>query len=185
MRAYQQYQVDLAILLGAQPTKAQNEMQQALEFEFKLAEISKSREERRDAMVDYNKLTVAELQSRFPYNNWLEYLNSILPEKVQLKSEDSVVTFNIDFLEKIGNLLSSSSKRDVANYLSWLVVMNSVNFLPNKLRERKHEFDKILTGKEEQEVRWQECIDVRSRIWGAVRSKTFQQGSEENCARNG
>lgn len=160
VNAYHSYQVDLAVLFGSDRTSAVEEMRLALDFEFRLAEISKSREERRDPLKDYNRMSIAELQAKHPYIDWLDYFNGILPHESQLTSEDLIVTFNVDFLDKLGDLIESTPKKVVANYVMWRVVMDFVNYLPSDLRIRQHEYKKILTGKEVREVRWQECIDL-------------------------
>lgn len=38
--AYHEYQVDLAVLFGAERTRAETEMAEVLEFEFELAEVT-------------------------------------------------------------------------------------------------------------------------------------------------
>lgn len=40
MKAYYQFMVENAIVFGANRTQAENEMKEALEFEFKLANVS-------------------------------------------------------------------------------------------------------------------------------------------------
>lgn len=158
--AYHNYQVDLAVLLGAERVFAQLQMRDVLEFEFKLAEISKANEDRRDPNIDYNKMTIAEAQTRFPYVSWIEFFNGILPLGVAVSDSDSIVSFNVDFFQQLGEVLSTTLKQTIANYGIWRVVMESVNYLTNSLKERQHEFNRITTGKEVRDARWQECVDV-------------------------
>lgn len=160
VKAYHKYQVEMAVLLGSERNYAEKEMQLALEFEIGLAEISKPSEERKDPMGDYKKMTIAELQRKYVYTLWLKYFNDILPEESQLTSEDTIVSFNVDFFESLESLLYVTPKTVIANYVMWRVAMSSADFLSNPLRNLQHEFHKVLTGKDARDARWQECVAI-------------------------
>lgn len=57
----------IGTLLGGQETETRRQMQQVIEFETKLAEITTPQEDRRDEEKLYNLMTVGELQKLAPF----------------------------------------------------------------------------------------------------------------------
>lgn len=64
MVAYLDYMVELGMLLGGERSSTQLQMQQILEFETALANITVPQDQRRDEEKIYHKVTIAELQVR-------------------------------------------------------------------------------------------------------------------------
>ena len=62
--AYLDYMVELGMLLGGERSSTQVQMQQILEFETALANITVPQDQRRDEEKIYHKVTIAELQVR-------------------------------------------------------------------------------------------------------------------------
>lgn len=60
--AYLDYMVELGMLLGGEKSSTQLQMQQILEFETALANITVPQDQRRDEEKNYHKVTIAELQ---------------------------------------------------------------------------------------------------------------------------
>jgi neprilysin len=118
------------------------------------------REERREAEKLYNERTIAQLQTDYPYNNWLSYFNGILPAESQLTTTDTVVVGALSFFEKLGDLVAKTPKRVVANYLVWRQVSGSVGYLPEIFKQRQFQYNKATSGLENPDPRWLECINV-------------------------
>lgn len=62
LKAYLDYMVELGLLLGGAKNSTQSQMQQILDFETALANITVPQDERRDEEKIYHKITIAELQ---------------------------------------------------------------------------------------------------------------------------
>lgn len=62
MKAYLDYMVELGLLLGGDKNSTQSQMQQILDFETALANITVPQDERRDEEKIYHKITIGELQ---------------------------------------------------------------------------------------------------------------------------
>ena len=149
--------MDVAVLLGSRRVTAQQKMQAALVYEIELAKISS--EERRDPLKDYTSMTINELQTKYRNINWLKYLNDILPEGIDLQSSDTIVNLNVDFFEKLQPMLLDD-KEVIANYVGWRVVMNSIDYLSDDLKNLQNIFKNVLHENAERAPRWQECVDV-------------------------
>lgn len=62
LAAYLDYMVELGTLLGGTPEPTRLQMQQVLDFETQLANITVPQAERRDDEKIYHKMSIAELQ---------------------------------------------------------------------------------------------------------------------------
>lgn len=182
VQAYVDFMVDNAVIFGADRTKAREELLQSLEFETKLAnvsdvlvsflwnficeihlfQISLPREERRNASALYNPTTIKELQEKYPFINWRDYINGLLPQKVQVDESERVINSVPKFFEQIGAIIESTPKRAIANYFSWRVVLSTSGTLTNELRQRKLAYFKTLYGQLKEEPRWKECVQFTS-----------------------
>ncbi|CAO1406051.1 unnamed protein product [Diamesa serratosioi] len=186
VQAYHSYQVDMAVLYGADKSRAEKEMKEVLEFEFALANISLPNEKRRNATALYNPMTIKDLQIKYPYNQWLEYFNAILPEKSQLKEDEIIIVSVISFFDELGKLLEKTPKRTMANYVMWRITGFSSYFLTEALRKRQLQYSTAISGKQEQEPRWKECIDLASGSLSTASGalyvrKHFQQDSKASA----
>ncbi|KAG5667540.1 hypothetical protein PVAND_015519 [Polypedilum vanderplanki] len=185
--AYKSYQVDLAKLFGSTLTQEQLEakMSEALEFEYQLANISLPREERRDANLLYNPMSITELQSKYPYIQWLDYLNSLMPDDTKFTENDIIINAVPTFFEKLGPLLAATPNEVIANYLMWRFAASSVSYMPKEFRDRQQEYNKITTGKETPDPRGLVCSDVTLNYFAhALGSlyvrKHFKEEAKEN-----
>ena len=121
---YYKAMVDSAILMGADKARAHKEMEQALRFEIKLANILDPFKERRDASKLYNKKTVRDLEGQPGYPpSIINHINKIfayagVPE-VKVYENDTVILRSPTYFEKLSEVLRDTSKRDIANYIAW------------------------------------------------------------------
>ena len=92
--AYYTYMTDLVTMLGADRTQAELQMLEVLIFETQLANISLSREERRDSVSLYNPMTIQDLYQLDPTTPWLEHINNLLT-KVSSNNIQHLPTFSM------------------------------------------------------------------------------------------
>ncbi|CAL4159546.1 unnamed protein product, partial [Meganyctiphanes norvegica] len=78
VQAYFKFQVDLAVMLGADRGRAEEELKDSVVFESKLAKMTTPKQNRRNMTSLYNKMTLKELQELVPQVPWLDYINNIL-----------------------------------------------------------------------------------------------------------
>lgn len=102
------------------------------------------------------------MQESYPYVQWLDYINALLPEGLQV-TEDEVINLSVpSFFEDLGKLLERTNKRAIANYMMWRIHAFSVAFLSEEFRKRQLQYATALSGRQEQEARWKECVDIAS-----------------------
>ncbi|XP_031634008.1 neprilysin-2-like isoform X2 [Contarinia nasturtii] len=160
VKAYYEYMVDTAVIYGADRGLAERELKESLEFEMKLANISLPSEERRNYTALYNPHTLRELQQKYPYVQWIEYINALLPPELSVEENEIIVILVPSYFEKLSQLLQDAPKRQIANYMMWRVTADSTVYLTNELRNRKLLYDKVVSGVQEQTARWKECTDI-------------------------
>lgn len=184
--SYYEYMVDIAVLFGADKTKAKKELLESLEFEMKLANISWPTEKRRNSNDLYNLRTVKQLQEAYPYVDWLDYINALLPKGLVIDETEIINVSVLSFMDDLGKLLATTPKRTIANYMMWRIHAFSVAFLTEEFRKRQLQYATALSGRQEQEARWKECVDIASGSLGiSVGSlyvrKHFKEDSKQNA----
>lgn len=92
-------------------------------------------EELRNITTLYNPYTIKQLQYSYPYLNWLEYVNAMLPIGFKVTENETVINAAPKFFEKLRDVLNTTSKRTIANYLVWRIVLVMAQTLTADLRE--------------------------------------------------
>ena len=110
IRAATKYMIDIARMLGADQRTVREEVEKVMEFHIKLATISQTREERRDASSLYNPMTINEISKLHPDTPWLEYITTLL-EGTRVNGEERVVVHAPSYLEKLNLLLRATPVR--------------------------------------------------------------------------
>lgn len=68
------------------------------------------------------------------------------------------------FVTKLDSILSTYNKRDIANYMIWRVVLNSMITLNKAWVDNFRDYTKIITGQNAEEARWEQCLDLVNNI---------------------
>lgn len=90
-----------------------------------------------------------------------KYINSLLPADVKVTEDEEIILTDFKFiLPKLYEILSTTPNRVLVNYLMWRTAASTAKRLNKKIRDRRLEFSKLLSGKLKFEKRWIECVDV-------------------------
>lgn len=112
VNAYYSNMVDIAVMFGAERSRAADQLQDSLDFEISLAKISLPQEERRDYDKMYNPMSVADLQKKFPSIPWQEYINNMLISQT-IEQDDVIIVNNPKYFSDLEKLLDNTPKRYV------------------------------------------------------------------------
>lgn len=107
-------------------------------------------------------MTIREVQKKYNYLPWVEYINALLPDGLDIDENEVIVVSVPQYFEDLGHLLQKTPKKTIANYMMWRITAFSSFFLTEELRKRQLIYSTSLSGKQEQEPRWKECIDITS-----------------------
>jgi len=181
---YYKLMVESSVMLGAERERAEREMLDALYFETILANYSLPREERRNISLLYNKMTITDMSKLAPNTPWSKYFNSLLDIPV---ADDEEVIVNVPtFVSQVDKLIPATNKRILANYMMWRVTLQSFAVLGRKWRELAQEYNKVITGQDREEPRWEQCMASLTGSLGIALSSLyvrnhFKGGSKETA----
>jgi len=87
-------------------------------------------------------------------------MNALLPEGLHVE-DDEIINLTVpSFFEELGKLLEKTPNRVIANYMMWRIHAFSIGFLSEEFRKRQLQYATALSGRQEQEARWKECVDI-------------------------
>uniref|UniRef100_A0A1Y1KTX7 Peptidase M13 N-terminal domain-containing protein n=1 Tax=Photinus pyralis TaxID=7054 RepID=A0A1Y1KTX7_PHOPY len=158
VQAYYKYMVDFASIFGANKDIALADMKDLINFMKDLSDITIPPEEQRDLTAMTNIMTVKELQTRFPYINWEEFLSSVIGPNVKITENDIVDVGMPKYVTNLESLLEKTPKRVVANYAITLSLMSTATYLSKEVRDLEMELGKALSGTSSVPPKWKECL---------------------------
>ncbi|XP_042195152.1 endothelin-converting enzyme 2 isoform X3 [Callorhinchus milii] len=158
LEVYLDYLVDLAVLLGGERNSSRLQMQQIVEFETALANITVPQDERRDEEKIYHKMTIADLQNLAPAIDWMDFLTFALSPQ-ELNDTEPVVVYAKEYLELVSELINNTDKSVLNNYMMWNLEQKTAGNLDKRFETAEEELMQILYGtKKSCKPRWQTCI---------------------------
>lgn len=104
--------IQITKLLQAPNETAMSDINNLLEFEIKLANISRPFEKQGGAI--YQRLTIQKLKKFIPSIDWKRYFELAIP--VQVNETEQIGVYGLDYFMDIGDLIYSTPKR----YIIWL-----------------------------------------------------------------
>ncbi|XP_037695339.1 endothelin-converting enzyme 2 isoform X3 [Choloepus didactylus] len=184
LTAYLDYMEKLGMLLGGRPVSTRKQMQQVLELEVQLANITVPQDQRRDEEKIYHKMNIAELQALAPSIDWLEFLSFLL-SPLELSDSEPVVVYGTDYLQQVSELINHTEPSVLNNYLIWNLVQKTTLSLDGRFESAQEKLLETLYGTKKSCVpRWQTCIsntdDALGFALGSLFVKaTFDRQSKE------
>ncbi|XP_032659785.2 endothelin-converting enzyme 2 isoform X2 [Chelonoidis abingdonii] len=184
LAAYLDYMMELGMLLGGEKVSTQEQMEQVLAFETLLANITVPQDERRDDEKIYHKMSIAELQALAPAINWLDYMIYALAP-LELSEAEPVVVFGREYLQQVSELINSTDRSILNNYMIWNLVQKTASSLDQRFETAQEKLLETLYGtKKSCTPRWQTCIsntdDTLGFALGSLFVKaTFDRDSKE------
>lgn len=111
LKEYIEYMTKVCVLLGANETDARRQMEEIMEFETKIANITIPLEERRNEEAMYHPMKLSELDKLAPFINWTEHLDNAM-ELVNrsITQREVVVVYAPEFLKKLSVIIMDMQK---------------------------------------------------------------------------
>lgn len=133
-------------------------MEQVLAFETRLAEISRSREDLRDPMANYNPVNLEELNSEYPAFNW-----NLFFARMYLSDPGKVIVGQPEFMTEFNNMLSDTDLDEWKSYLTFRVIGSTASYLSEPFEAARFNFyGKALQGQPEMLPRWKRVLNTTS-----------------------
>uniref|UniRef100_A0A673K1G7 Endothelin-converting enzyme 1 n=1 Tax=Sinocyclocheilus rhinocerous TaxID=307959 RepID=A0A673K1G7_9TELE len=145
LKAYLNYLVELGMLLGGSEETSQKMMQEIIDFETALANITVPQDKRRDEMKIYHKIQAKELATLAPAVDWMPFLSAVFAP-VALNDSEPVVVYAKEYLQKVSELISNTNKSVLNNYMIMKVVRKMVSILDQRFQDAEQRFLEVMYG---------------------------------------
>lgn len=153
LAAFQVHLGKMFTLSGDDAAAAASHAATVIRLETALARASKPAEDLNDALANYHKLTVDELEKSAPGISWSAFWN------VMNLRPETVVVGQPEFLQAAAKLLASEPLEDWKIYLRWHFMTTSAPYLHKAADDEDFVFfGTVLEGKQEQSLRWKRAI---------------------------
>ncbi|GAB3587508.1 M13 family metallopeptidase [Hymenobacter daeguensis] len=159
--AYRAYMMQVFQLLGAAPMVAQLDAATVERIETRLAKASRTPVELRDPQANYNKLTVAAAQQRYPNLDPRGLLAGLGLGKAQ-----EVIIGQPAFFDEVNAVLKTETLPDLKVYLRWQLVRSVASTLPTPYAEAAFKYSQALTGAKQQAPRWKRIQAATDQLLG-------------------
>lgn len=168
--AYKVYIKRLFELIGYDEEARERAYNNIIETECRLAEIKKTREQRRDPTLSNNPFTYADFKSRFPGFDWETYFDALkLPQKVERLNVTSV-----NYLEKMLSIWRELTPQAIKDYLTFQAVDGATGLLSDDFFEASFRmYDMTMSGIEEPEPMWKRAMAIPGSMLGEAIGKLY------------
>jgi putative endopeptidase len=138
-------------------------------LETRMAAEHMKKEETRDMVALYNKISLDELPALMPDFAWDAYL-----ENAGIKGIDGLVVTQMDHMRALNDIIKDTSLDDWKTYLTWKVLNSNASQLSEELDQQNFEFySKTLRGIEEQLPIWKRAVGSVNGNLGEVVGKVY------------
>ena len=135
--------------------KAKKAADNLMKLETAIAKTSRKREDTRDPLKNYNKISFKQLTESTHNINWMEFTKS-----VGLQNVDTVVVGQPEFLAAMNEYLISFPLDDWKNYHKFHLVRGLARYLDDKFfLESFNFYSTILRGIPEPKPRWKRVVE--------------------------
>lgn len=150
--AYKEYIVRMFQLFGFKKSVAEKKMKNIMKVETALAKVSKSRTELRDPIANYNKMTFAEFDAKYPHFQLEKQANAM-----GVKSEyiQEMVVGQPAFMAAADELFANMKPEEYRDVMEWGQIGSATGYLNDAVREASFDFyGKVMSGRKEDHPLW-------------------------------
>ena len=159
---YKEHIVKMFELAGFSHEQAQKNMQAVMKIETQLAIAAYDKVKLRNPYANYNKISIDEFKNIIKEINWDTFLSGLSLKdinEINLSQKESAVAVN--------NIIANEPLENHIAYLQWNIINNAASFLSDEIYAQNFEFyDKVLSGKEEQQPRWKRAVNTVNGVLG-------------------
>ena len=155
--------------IGESPEKAKQSAAEILTLETSLSSPRLNRVESRDSRLQYNPMTVAELQKLTPAIKWDAYFTGLGLAKL-----DTVVVIEPRYMKALQTVFTANKVPQWKEYLKWTLLNRSTSYLTTEIETANFDFySKTLRGAIKQLPREETALQVVNRSIGEALGKLY------------
>ena len=141
-------------IMGYKESNAKLAAANLMKMETEIAKTSRKREDTRDPLTNYNKMTFAKLCALTPNFDWKTFMNTAGVSKV-----DSVIVGQPEFLTALNGYMIKYTVEDWKNYLKFQLLSGLAEYMDDKTYMEDFSFySATLKGIKEPKPRWKRVV---------------------------
>ena len=149
-------------LAGYDKAIAQKAVTIVMDVETRLAKAFRKKEDLRNPQLNYNKMSMDEIRTKYPTFNWDAYLAGF-----GLKDVKEIIIGQPDALAASAKELDTLPVADQALYLQWKLIDSAASCLSDDLNEQNFDFySRTMSGTQEMQPRWKRAVGTVSGVLG-------------------
>ncbi|NRS88018.1 endothelin-converting enzyme/putative endopeptidase [Flavobacterium sp. 7E] len=168
----EKYELHIARMLqftGETPAEAKANATKVLALEKELSSPRLDRVERRDGRLQYNPMTIADLQKITPAINWKNYFDGIGFTKL-----DSVIVSEPKYMKALQTILAENNVSAWKEYMKWDLINSASGLLSTDIESANFDFyGKTLTGAIKQRPREDRALQTVNGTIGEALGKLY------------
>ena len=156
-------------IIGFDSVKAQQAANNLMTLETAIAKTSRKREDTRDPLKNYHKISFKQLIESTPNFDW-----KLFTKGAGLHDIDSVVVGQPEFLTALNEYLQSFPLDDWKNYLKFHLVRSLARAMDDKTYLESFSFySTVLRGVQEPKPRWKRAVEQTDRSLGELLGQVY------------
>ena len=166
---FKDYIKDMFMILGNDETSSKKAADQVMKIETSLAKVSRKREDTRDPVKNYNKISFKKLSTENPDINLKLFFSSIGLSRV-----DTVIVGQPEFLSSLNKFFTSYSLNEWKNYLKFHMINGLSRYLDDKTFMTSFGFySTVLRGVKEPKPRWKRVVQETDQSLGELIGQVY------------
>jgi putative endopeptidase len=142
-------------IIGDENAKAKQFAANIMKLETALAKAARKREDTRDPIKNYNKISFKQLTTSTPDLDWTVFMDG-----AGLKNVDTVIVGQPEYLTSLNNQLKATSLADWKHYLKFHLVRGLARFMDDRIYLESFNFySTTLRGVKEPKPRWKRVVE--------------------------
>ena len=171
--AYRSHIYRMFRMFGFDELAAKQKMENIMKVETQLARVSKSRTEMRDVEANYNKMSIADFQSRYPHLRFVQQMDAL---GVKPAYYQTLIVGQPEFLDGVEMLMRRITATEYRAYMEWGVIMSAADYLSDRAVAANFEFfGKTLRGRQEDYPLWKRATSQVESVMGEALGKMYAE----------
>jgi putative endopeptidase len=157
------------MIMGYDSARAGIAASSVMQLENSLAQACRKREDTRDPLKNYNKLSFTDLAHSTPAIDWVRFTSG-----VGLRQVDTVIVGQPEFLSALNGYLTSIPLSDWKNYLKYHLLRSLSRALDDKTYRESFDFySTTLRGIQEPKPRWKRVVEQTDGLLGELIGQVY------------
>ncbi len=160
--AYQKLIESQMKLAGYSSKDSKRIARNVLKIETLIADSTWTREESRNIPAMYNPRSIKQLKESYPNLPW----DRLFIETMGIQTPEQVIVTNPNTVKQGDNLMKSLTDREKKDLYLWEYVSGASPYLSDAFSDAAFEFNKVMSGVQEQRPRWKKALGITEGIMG-------------------